>query len=111
MSNTVHVGALAPQALVLDFVPSDLIADLTTVTGAVIDIKKPSGTVVTWSAALSLQTVETLRISHPYVAGDIAAPGNYVARARLTTASATVICEPKLFIAVDEFAVVETFCE
>lgn len=107
MAITVHVGALAPEALTLKVTPSNQLPDLSTVTSATIDILKPDGNEVTWTAALSEQSASGITLTHLYDAGDIDNEGQFVARGMLVAPAGVFRCEPKAFDAISEYAVIE----
>lgn len=105
MANTVHVGALDPQALILELVPSALVGSMSLVTAATIKVQKPDLTEVTWTATLANQTADFLQVVHLYQAGDVDQIGTYKAIALLVTPDGTIPTEPIVFFAVDEFEV------
>ena len=68
----IHQGAVAPYAFRYD-VTSDDVAnfDLSTVTSATFEIVRENGNPDSWTAALSLATTTTLRLTHVFLAGDV----------------------------------------
>lgn len=67
---TVLVGLRSPRALVIDLAPSDDVPDLSVVTEATLKVYRASGVVETWTCSMSNQSADTLRLTHPWVAGN-----------------------------------------
>ncbi len=67
---SVLVGLRSPRALVIDITPSVDVPDLSVVTAASLKVYRASGLVETWACAMSNQSADTLRLTHPWVAGD-----------------------------------------
>ncbi len=59
-----YVGLVAPKTYVLDFVPGFSSLDLSTVSAATIQVRKPDGTTTSWSTALSNQTASTITLTY-----------------------------------------------
>lgn len=82
-------GALTPMTILVP--AEDSTIDLSTVTGATIDVQKPDDTLVTWTAATAVYdpTAKLLTITYPFVSGDIDQIGAYVAYANLSVPGGT----------------------
>jgi hypothetical protein len=61
-----YVGLVAPKQYVVDIVPGDSDLDLSTVTAATFQIRKPDGSTTSWTATLSNQTATTLTLTFTY---------------------------------------------
>lgn len=90
MSDFVYVGALAPEAYVLDLTPGTTGVDLSTVSAALFRVLDPEGNETTWTAAQSNKTSTTLTLTHAFASGDIALVGDYAIYAQLTIPGGTV---------------------
>ena len=89
-TRSLPAGFTAPHTYVLDLVPADVVGaslDLSLVTAAELEVEDEVGAVAAWSAVRSNQTTTTLTLTHTLAAGEIAAPGLYLVRAKLTTAA------------------------
>ena len=86
--SVLYVGMVAPYQYVADLVPGDSGLDLSTVTAATIEIRKPDGTTVSWAATRSNQTTSTLTLTHNLAAGtsEIDQAGEWHFYAELTVA-------------------------
>lgn len=106
-TSSIHVGELAPASLIIDVTPSDLLPDLSIVTAVSISVQKPNSAgkmvKVTWTGAMSAQTATTLKVTHPFVAGDLDIPGVYTAYVVMTVPSGTVDTARKRFTVQAEF--------
>ena len=71
--------------------------DLTTVTSATIEVKRPGGDVVSWSAAIASATATKIVLRHVFAAPDCPVAGKYQARALLTTPAGVVRSDVDLF--------------
>ena len=63
-----YVGLVAPKQYVVTVVPGASSLDLSTVSVATIEIRKPDGTTASWTTALSAQTATTLTLTHTFSA-------------------------------------------
>ena len=99
----VYVGALAPEYLsvTVERDGNSYISDLTTVTSAVLVVRKPDGTTVTWAVTLNNQTTGSVELRHVYAAGDISMPGTYTVLAKLTTGAGVYPADAVNFLAVE----------
>src|SRR5688500_4811416 len=61
-----YVGLVAPKTYSVDIVPGDSSLDLSTVSAATFQIRKPDGTTTSWTAALSSQTATTLTLTFTF---------------------------------------------
>ena len=98
----IRTSDLAPKQYVLDLAAEDGL-DLSTVAGATLQVLRPDGTATTWTVAMSHQTPTTLRLTHPWAAGDIAKPGKYVIYARLTVPGGELTSAPQALDVRDAF--------
>lgn len=99
----VYVGAIAPEAYVLNVTPGDSGVDLSTVTAATFYVRDVDGTDTTWNATRSNQTADTLTLTHTFVSGDVDEPGDIVIYAKLTIPSGTVRTVPTTLVARGNF--------
>ena len=60
------VGLVAPKTYAVDIIPGDSSLDLSTVSAATFEIRKPDGTTTSWSTALSNQTASTLTMTYSF---------------------------------------------
>jgi hypothetical protein len=96
MSTYLREGDVAPKAFILNLKPEDVaMANLSTVTSAVLNVRRGDGTITTWTATLSNQTSTTLTLTHLLGVGDVTTAGVYVIRATLTLTAGTVRSEPQ----------------
>lgn len=63
-----YVGLVAPKTYAVDLVTGYSSLDLSTVTAATFEIRKPDGTTTSWSTARSNQTTTTLTLTHSFSA-------------------------------------------
>lgn len=63
-----RVGMVAPLTVSYDVVQGYSGFDLTDVSAATIEIRKPDGTTASWSTVLSNQTASTLTVTHSLTA-------------------------------------------
>lgn len=63
-----YVGIVAPKTYAVDFVQGASSLDMTTISAATFEIRKPDGTTTSWTAALSNQTTNTLTMTHTFSA-------------------------------------------
>jgi len=80
-----YQGAAYPETYAQAIVPGASGLDLTTVTAGRFKVFRPDGTIVTWTAVLSNQTVSTLTLTHAFGVNstDIDVAGTYVIYAEL----------------------------
>lgn len=90
MAYSVYAGAVGPETYALDITPGTTGVDLSTVTAAILYVRKSDGSETTWAVAMSNQTATTLTVTHVYVSGDVDLSGDYVAFAVLTIPSGAV---------------------
>lgn len=100
---TVRSGAVAPEAYVLDVTPGSSGVDLSTVTAAVFNVRRPDGTTTTWTATRSNQTSSTLKMTHTFVAADTNQQGEHRVYAALTIPSGTVRTAPQTVNVLPEY--------
>lgn len=91
----VYQGAVAPESYVLDITPGASGLNLTTVSAAVLKVRKSNGAEVDWAATLSNQAAATLTLTHQFVGGDLDVDGSYSVYAALTVPGGTVRTEPR----------------
>lgn len=87
---TTYVGAVAPEAMLCRMVSGQSGLDLTTATGGSFRVKKPDGTIVTWSATLSAATATSVLMTYLYQAGDLDLAGKYIVVPKLAFVSGSV---------------------
>lgn len=107
---TVYVGMLAPYALRFTGTPGTDAYDLSTVTAALFKVKKPNGTIASWTATLSAQSSSSVLIAHAYQAGDLDQAGCYTYWVEATVPSGTINFGPSNFCAVDPLATTDCDC-
>jgi hypothetical protein len=88
---TVPLGALADYAFILNVTPGEDVVDLTTVTSATFNVRRPDRSATKWTATMTNQTTTTLTLSHPYASGDISQLGFYQVYATLSTPSGPLL--------------------
>lgn len=67
MSN-LYVGLVAPKTYAVDFVVGASSLDMSTISAATFQIRKPDGTTTSWSTVISGQTSTTITLTHTYSA-------------------------------------------
>lgn len=95
MSDFVYVGAVAPEAYVLDLTPGTTGVDLSTVSASLLRVQDPDGNETTWSVVASNITATTLTLTHDFISTDLDRPGLYVIYAELTVPAGTVRSIPR----------------
>lgn len=65
---TLRVGLVAPKTFAVDFVKGLSSLDMSTVTAATFEIRKPDGTTTSWSTTRSNQTATTLTLTTSFSA-------------------------------------------
>lgn len=102
----INANSVAPYALqmVVSQGLGQPTVDLTTVSAAVFKMKRPDGSVVTWTATLSAASQTSLTLTYLYAAGDLVQLGQWTAVANMTVPGGTVKSDPMSFTVVDEFA-------
>jgi len=101
----VYLGAVAPESLRVNITAGTSGVDLSTVTAATIELRKPGGAAVTWTTILSNQTSSTLTATRAFVAGDVDAAGAWRFLVRLTVPGGSVRTAPARFDVADPFSV------
>lgn len=71
------------EALVIRVTPSEKLADLSTVTSGLFEVRLPDGTEVTWTPTIQNQSANSLDLVYVYATNDIDTPGPYVVHATL----------------------------
>lgn len=61
-----YVGLVAPKTYTVDFVRGDSSLDMSTITAATIEVRKPDGTTTSWAATRSNQTSTTLTLTFTF---------------------------------------------
>lgn len=81
-----YVGLSAPKQYTVDLELDASVLDLSTVSAATLQIRKPDGTTTSWTTALSNQTPTTLTLTYTYPAapGPYDQPGTWHFYAKLT---------------------------
>lgn len=92
---TVRTSDGPPKAYVLDLTPETSDVDLSDVSAAVFKVQAPSGTVTTWTAALSNQSTTSLRLTYTFAPTQFTAVGVYLIYALLTVTGGTLTSEPR----------------
>lgn len=59
-----YVGLVAPKTFTVDFVQGLSSLDMSTITAATIEVRKPDGTTSSWTTAISNQTATTITLTH-----------------------------------------------
>jgi hypothetical protein len=77
LSGSVILGALSPEALVIDVVPSDRIPDLSVVSAVDLEVHGSGGVVETWTCTISNRSALGFTLTHPYVAANTATVVSY----------------------------------
>lgn len=88
MPNVIHLGAVAPAALILRV--SDPDVDLSLASSAIVYARKPNGAEVAWAAALTWAPGEgdepgVLTLRHPFGIGELDVVGTYYVIGEITT--------------------------
>lgn len=102
------VGALAPEAYVLELTSADADIDLSTVTAAVLHVQAPDGTESTWDAVHVWDAVEeVLTLTHVFHAttSELDKSGPWSAYAWLTTPDGPIRSRPRRIIVWPRYAV------
>ena len=101
-----YVGARAPQAIQVTVTRATSSFDLSTVTSALFLGEKPSGTAISWSAALSLASATSVTLTYELDAdgSDIDETGTYRFYPKLTAPSGTIDCEALTLVVEDPLA-------
>lgn len=94
---TIYAGAVAPESLTMIITSDPDGVDLTSVSAAVIRVKKAGASYSDWGAAVIARDVHEITIRHVLEAGDTSASGDYVAMAILTVPDGTVRSDPQPF--------------
>lgn len=100
---TIYAGAVAPESLTMIITSEPGGVDLTSVSAAVIRVKRAGAAESDWAAAILARDVHELTIRHTLEAGDTSASGDYVAMAILTVPDGTVRSDPQPFTIADPF--------
>ncbi len=100
MTASIHIGPIAPEALVLDLTPevaADI--DLSTVSAAVLHVQTPQNGYAEeiWACGITNQSATTLRLTHTFLAADADKEGIYTVVAILTCTAGTVKSDPREF--------------
>lgn len=66
---TLYVGLEAPKEYTVDFIQGDSLLDMSTITDATFEIRKPDGSTVSWTAVLSAQTTDTITLTYTFSGG------------------------------------------
>ena len=100
----IHLNALSPYALRYTVTSDDAAFDLSTVSAATFEVKRPDGSITSW-AGLALQNVSAISIDlvRVFVSGDVDLPGLYAIEPRMTTPSGEFIAAVKILKVRDAF--------
>lgn len=107
---TVYVGAKEPEAVAGVIRTGTTGVDLSTVTAGrfIVRIPHPSGSLVTWSCALSEQSSAAVKLTHVFAAVELPGevtevpyPGKYVVVPEIAIGGVWRRCKPRFFVAED----------
>lgn len=100
-----YIGAEAPEAYELSLTSEPSGVDLSTVTAAVLRVKKTNGVETSWAVTMSSQTSTTLKLTHVFAANELDAPGSWAVYAELTLPTGKVRSKPRSIIVRGKFDV------
>jgi hypothetical protein len=100
----VDMSTPSAYALVASRADSEDTFDFTTVSAAVVKVRKPSGILDTWTTVLSAQTTTGLTATHEFEAGDLDEAGKYTAYLLMTVSGGTDRTETTDFYVKEEYA-------
>lgn len=103
MTNSINIGATAPESYVMVVSAGNSGIDLSTVTAVSLKVKRYDGSLTTWAATRSEQTATSIKLTHVMALIDLTTPGQYIVTGILTVPSGTVRSKPVILYVKDEF--------
>jgi hypothetical protein len=91
----IYLGAVAPEALIIDALTGDSGIDMSTITDGEFMIRKPDGSEVTLAGTISNQSAAGLRLTHLWLAGEVDQLGHWCIIGAFTLPSGTVRTFPQ----------------
>ena len=91
---SIHVGALAPYAVRYDITTDDETFDLTDVTAASFSVQRGDGSTASWACVVTEKTVDSCRLTHVFLTGDVSEPDELILEPRLTIPEGELVAAP-----------------
>jgi pyrimidine operon attenuation protein/uracil phosphoribosyltransferase len=103
MGATIYKGATAPESLTVVVTSDPAGLDLTTVSAAMIKVKRAGDTALEWAASIVDRAAHSLTVRHTFVGTDTDVAGDYEAVVYLTVPDGTMRTTPQPFTIADPF--------
>lgn len=87
-----YINAVSPEALVVNVSRGQLAVDFTVATACSFNVKRPDGSTTTWTGTISNATINSITLTHAYLAGELAQAGEYIIVPVIAFASGSILC-------------------